>query len=265
MSKRLRVHSIDISLKFGNVQVTRNITCNHSQRKRRRQNRTAGEANAVKGVRNTNMCLLVRELDLFNLRESHELLGTISSYRTPAITPTIKSPCPTSSDAALKLFDEIDSIGLSKSTFNDQALAIFKSLKGIRTKGCFFNFINAKEVYILKRNPTAQICFCKDLHNHYHGTIDMSAVSEVQKLCGGVKMIDCSVNFFSNDLAVLNKSALFAKMAHLMKGMAPGFTKAIRSCVKKGDKRGTLSCNLGYTTIDAGQYSKVRLFSFIVC
>jgi hypothetical protein len=258
MPKRRLEHSIDTSLKCGDGHVKRNISCHHSQRKRRKQKRAAGEANAVKGIRNTKNHLMG-----FNLRETQESPDSIVSGRTPAIMPAIKSPCLT--DAAVNLFLEIESFEPSKSTFNDQALAIFKSLKGIRTKGWWFNFKHAKEVYILKRNPRAQIYFCKDLHNHYHGTIGMSTASELQNVRSGVEVIDSSENFFSNDLAVLNKSELLAKMAYIMKDMAPGFTKAIRSRIKKGDKRGTLSCHLGYTTTDAGQYSKVRLFSFIAC
>jgi hypothetical protein len=83
MPKRLFVHSTDISLKCGDLQVTLYIPCHHCQRKRRKQNKTAGEANRVEVIRTAKMRLMGRDHDLFNLRETHQSLESILSNRTP--------------------------------------------------------------------------------------------------------------------------------------------------------------------------------------
>ena len=174
--------------------------------------------------------------------------------------------------AAQDLYNEIHSLEASKCLFKDQALTIFKhsKLKGERKKkkksSRFEEILGADEVYVLERNPKSQIYFCKDLHSHLHGTIGLPTVSKLEEICKDVRVIKSTENFISDEVAVLNMdleggkdSGFLATITSLMKDMMPGFGKAMKR-PSKDDKRGTLSCNIGLTTNDAMQYSKVRSF-----
>jgi len=168
-------------------------------------------------------------------------------------------------EAAISLHAEIGRMKATEHKFKDQALAIFQA-PGVKSNNGFTHehILDAEKVYVVKRNPKCQIYFCKDLHAHFHGTVGPPMVERLLGLNKSVQVIEPTDSIVMDDLAVLNKSATsmkydthFEMTVSLIKKMVPGFAKAWKKPTKTC-KRGTLSCNLGFTTNDANQYSQVR-------
>ena len=126
-------------------------------------------------------------------------------------------------------------------------------------------------VYIVERNPYAQIYFCLTLHSSLHGTIPKSNIGKIQHMsdrAAAINIVKAKQSFFKDkNMVVLNSGPLaedehndnhpfFPQIYRLMKEMAPGFENAL----KQKHKRRTLACNIGFTATDSSQYCKVRSF-----
>lgn len=172
------------------------------------------------------------------------------------------SPPTDNKSAARQLFDSLTESKASDCCFVDQYLVVCKnSLQKLKKKSDFEFLSHNDGAFVVARNPQGQIYFATNLHLNHHFTINPQQKELISGAIANIKVVEVDKNELQDNFAVWNVDSdtepFLKDIAKLIKTVFSGF-QTIMKMPSAGDKRGTISTNIGLTATDCRQYPKNR-------